>query len=328
MQKRTSAALLCLATALASSVASAHAAAPHAGPAIDKKSIPRPVAGDATRNIGTTSEVAPGSDVGAFRTRCEPSHFNYDDPIVFPGQPGRAHLHMFFGNTGTNAASTYASLRATGNSTCRGGIANRSSYWVPAMIDTTTSKVVNAELIDVYYKSGYNGIEPNEIQPLPRGLRMIAGNAKSIAGQEHAFWGCRDQFVGELDAIPVGLCDPGDAVRLTVRFPQCWDGVHLDSTDHKSHLSRTVNGDCPASHPVALPELTFNVNFPVPADGDTSGWRLSSDGYDEALEGGLSAHADYFEAWEPEVANAWANHCVKTRRDCHSHLLGDGHEIR
>ncbi len=37
---------------------------------------------------------------GAIRVSCHANHFNFDDPIVYPGQSGKAHLHMFFGNGG------------------------------------------------------------------------------------------------------------------------------------------------------------------------------------------------------------------------------------
>ena len=60
----------------------------------------------------------------------------FDDPIVYPGQVGKSHLHVFFGNTGANANSTAASIAGSGNSTCDGGTVNRSAYWVPALIDT------------------------------------------------------------------------------------------------------------------------------------------------------------------------------------------------
>ena len=71
------------------------------------------------------------STSGFFRVTCEVSHFAYDDPIVFPGQPGAAHLHMFFGNTEANAYSTFDSLLNTGTSTCNGQDLNRTAYWVP-----------------------------------------------------------------------------------------------------------------------------------------------------------------------------------------------------
>ena len=49
-----------------------------------------------------------------FTTDCFPSHRAPDDPIVFPGQPGASHSHDFFGNTTTDASSTYASMRSLG----------------------------------------------------------------------------------------------------------------------------------------------------------------------------------------------------------------------
>ena len=51
--------------------------------------------------------------VGAFRFICGPSHEAYDDPVVFPGQPGKSHLHQFWGNSQANGNSTYESLRST-----------------------------------------------------------------------------------------------------------------------------------------------------------------------------------------------------------------------
>lgn len=35
-------------------------------------------------------------------------------------------------------------------------------------------------------------------------------------------------------------------------FPACWDGKHLDSPDHKSHVPyTTVDGKCSGAYPVA-----------------------------------------------------------------------------
>src|SRR4051794_19587566 len=73
----------------------------------------------------------PERDRGVFATLCRFSHEAPDDPIVFPGQGGRSHLHTFFGNATTNAESTYDSLRA-GATTCRTE-QDASGYWVPAL---------------------------------------------------------------------------------------------------------------------------------------------------------------------------------------------------
>ncbi|MGH1494118.1 MAG: hypothetical protein ACRBK7_32785, partial [Acidimicrobiales bacterium] len=57
---------------------------------------------------------------GQFRAACQYSHFAYDDPIIYPGQVGRSHLHMFFGNTKTNAHSTTDSIVNSGGGSCNG----------------------------------------------------------------------------------------------------------------------------------------------------------------------------------------------------------------
>lgn len=79
-----------------------------------------------------------GSDIreqGTFRIRCAFSHFNYDDPIVFPNQPGAAHLHMYLGNNNVDHSSTTPeSLRTSTDATCHGGPLNKTSYWVPGVL--------------------------------------------------------------------------------------------------------------------------------------------------------------------------------------------------
>lgn len=53
-----------------------------------------------------------GDTVGAFRFICSPGQVPADDPIVYPRQPGKSHLHQFYGNTSANAYSTHDSLIA------------------------------------------------------------------------------------------------------------------------------------------------------------------------------------------------------------------------
>ena len=296
------------------------------GPTINRNAIPTGDPGVSTQEISPTSEKpVPDPDIGAFRTSCLFSHMNFDDAIVFPGKPGAAHLHAYFGNTLSSASSTAESMRTTGNSTCRGGTANRTSYWVPAVIDGAGNPV-KPTVGEFYYKTGYEGIAPAEIQVFPQSLRMIAGDGKASApGQSHARWTCLNNGGKYQSNIPT--CPVGDHVMMVIQFPQCWDGKNLDSTDHKSHMSYPVNGDCPSTHPVAIPEITFNIRYKVTAATNSSGWRLSSDMYGSSLPGGYSAHGDYFEGWDRTVAETFVKNCDRASMDCHSHLLGDGRMI-
>ena len=92
---------------------------------------------------------------GSFRTTCSLAKFAFEDPIVYPGRSGVSHLHMFFGNTAMDANTTTASIVDAGNSTCRGGILNRTAYWTPAVIDGNGVTVMPEEGT-FYYKTGYN----------------------------------------------------------------------------------------------------------------------------------------------------------------------------
>ena len=300
---------------------------------IDASSLPEAAVGVAYDRVQPTAEVAPPSDIGAFRIPCSFSHMAFDDPLVYPGVPGAAHLHTFFGNTATSATSTAESIRTSGDSTCLGGTINRSAYWVPTMIDTSTSKPIVPDVAAIYYKQGYTLNPPTIIQPLPVGLRMIAGDpTNNKAGSPVALFKCiggpnnsNDQYGS---SIP--NCDAGAQVYQVVVFPQCWDGKNLDSPDHKSHMSYVVaaaSGSgfrCPSTHPVAIPEITFNIIYTVQTANAAKAWRLSSDTYDMSLPGGYSSHADWVNGWEKAISDAWAAGCVEARRDCHAHLLGDG----
>jgi hypothetical protein len=106
-----------------------------------------------------------------------------------------------------------------------------------------------------------------------------------------------------------------------VFFPQCWDGVNLDSPDHKSHMAY-ANGGCPASHPVPLPEFSMNIYYPITVAGQEANWRLSSDTYSGPA--GYSSHADWMNGWNQSIMETWVKNCDNPALDCHSHLLGDG----
>jgi len=289
--------------------------------------------------------------VGAFRVNCSLSHMNFDDPLVFPGQVRATHLHAFFGNTGVNANSNNTSINNSGNSTCTGGTENRSGYWMPAMIDTATGRPVNQSAgtasdsenaLQAYYKTGYQGVASNTVRNFPAGLRMIAGDARSTRPQErhgagqplpatyYCVVGTSGAITPEQASFPD--CAPGQIFVMKIVFPQCWDGVNLDSADHKSHMSygtwgpvSSQNGaGCPSTHPVPLPEITQNYRFRVPAGG-MSNWRLASDTYSGPA--GYSGHADWWNGWNAPTFERVVSNCYSRGLDCHMNLLGDGQAL-
>ncbi len=268
----------------------------------------------ATPGLMSTAERPDNGSVGdgQFRVACEYSHFAYDDPIIKPGQPGASHLHMFFGNTETNAFSTTDSLVNSGGGSCNGFELNRSGYWTPALLDGH-GKVVVPDRIILYYKSK----RMNEVEAMPQGLKMVVGNTTAESFQETQFlyWSCGSSGTVRAKSNRIQPCGTGESLNATISFPQCWDG-RLDSPDHRSHMRLVSPHEaCPSSHPRRLPQISILLYFPGSSSVD--GWHLSSDRLDgfNGTPGG-TLHADWWGGWNDEAMNLWTNGCMKAARNC------------
>lgn len=265
---------------------------------------------------------------GEFRVACNFSHMLFDDPIVKPGQSGASHLHTFFGNSQTDANSTNASLVASGSSSCDGGIMNRSGYWVPTVIDTRTGRPIAPSGGNFYYKTEHRDV----VVAPPKGLRMIAGSMMASSTQEHLHYWCADKsdnnVSGDQGYIP--SCAVGNHLMAVINFPAYWDGVNLDSADHKSHMSYAPD----ATHTVQIPDITFNVRYDIMSGDDTSKWRMSSDMYDTSKPGGYSLHGDWMNGWSNDpvsgksFSDIFTQYCLKAGVDCGNSLLGDGRQFQ
>ncbi|MER7950539.1 DUF1996 domain-containing protein [Streptomyces sp. NPDC096079] len=248
-----------------------------------------------------------------FQANCSVTHTAPDDPIVYPGRPGASHDHTFMGNTSTNAHSTTASL--TGGATTCNAPDDSSAYWMPSLYKGD-QKILPVGPQVIYYKSGVT--DYTSVRPFPKGLRFVVGSPAQSAQEFRGHkgfvegWECGDSFFN-VD-FPAS-CPSRPDVQLNIRFqaPSCWNGLYLDTPDHKSHMAYPVvkpgtnDNMCPASHPVALPMIEFKMAFPV--NGDMSQVRLSSGR-------GYSFHYDFFNAWEERTLKALVDHCVVGGLQC------------
>ena len=225
---------------------------------------------------------------GYFAVPCAFSHRNQDDPIVFPGRPGRSHDHTYFGNTSTNAFSTPASLRRSGRTTCLLD-ADTAAYWAPTLF--VRGRAIRPRGMVAYYVRRTS----DEVDPFPAGLKMIAGDAMARSPQSPRItsWSCgiRDEASSTVPACLGGKL--GD-LRLRVRFPDCWDGRHLDSADHKRHMAYSRSARCPLTHPVEVPAISLVIHYGVPGERDV---ELASGGQ-------VSGHADFVNAWDQRTLAA------------------------
>jgi hypothetical protein len=268
--------------------------------------------------------------LGAFRFICKPSHFLYDDPVVYPGKPGASHLHEFFGNTEADAFSTYESLRTKGNSTCQGGPLNRSAYWAPAMFDGF-GNVIRSNGPAIYYKQ-----RPANARLLPRGLRYVFGYDFATGGGQAQHWKCTSasggtvigpnltkpslaELLAELDARELS-CPVGYQIMVSLEAPAWWDG-RLDSPDHRSHMSSKAT----ATHTINLPAFTLTARWTIATGDDVTKWRLSSDDMPgHAHPAGSTFHSDWFGAWDDPTMATWVGHCIARLLNCGAFDLGNG----
>ena len=303
-------------------------------------------------------EASPGgyqthNSQGQFRFTCQYSHFNYDDPIVYPGQPGKAHLHMFWGNTKMDANTTDQNIMTRGGGSCSGYEANRTGYWMPAVLDGNNKVVVPKEIL-MYYKSAQN--QAANTKKMPKGLKMIAGSSTgntdtSVQHVNGVIWAC---YTGSVNYTYIGntipdRCPPNEQkyavnsytkqldpnsyssadtfpmkLNALIFFPACVqvDGAGkpvLDSVNHKSHVAY-FNGDgtCPATHPYMMPQVSYHVAWP--GDQDYSKWKLSSD----AMAGtpdGFSLHADWYGGWTDAIQDQWIKGCVNLQLNCSNGVM-------
>jgi hypothetical protein len=236
------------------------------------------------------------SPEASFVVRCDFSHRNNDDPIVYPGAPGAAHSHDFFGNRSTNYASTHESLQAA-TTTCFNPD-DKSAYWIPTVKWTNASgtRTLTASRAVFYYRAG--GKAPEEVQPHPAGLKVVPNT--------HVRWRCAH---GTFKTSPPTRCSNGTLVVL-IRFPDCSDGT-IDSADHRSHMAYTVKQSdgtkvCPSTHPTPVPALSMEVRFNIPTTSGTV--TLSSDHQGDPP--GSTMHADFFNAWDQQKLAALVESCI------------------
>ena len=264
---------------------------------------------------GGTPPVS-ADQVGAFRIVCLAGPVLADDPIVEPGQSGKSHLHQFFGNTGVNANSTYASLRTSGGTTCGQASTplNRSAYWTPAMLDGA-GHVVKPDYLQVYYKQIPEGAPECQGAPdanhighcidLPNGIRYVTGynmatgqGGPTSSGFDpfNMYFQCWDSLDGKVktptgaqfktiaDVVAAGCPIGAQLVTIGIN-PSCWDGVNLDAADHRSHMANEIGTfvasiglrSCPPDHPYVIPSLQIQYHYTIDANFVAGKWHLSSD---------------------------------------------------
>ncbi len=240
-----------------------------------------------------------------FIVRCALSHVAFDDPIVLPDQPGESHQHNFFGNDDVDATPDYEALQ--GASTSCAQRLDTASYWAPALLDADGARVEPSGMT-AYYRPG-PGVDPADVVAYPPGLMLIGGDAHAEEAQstDIVAWSCGTSAAREVEPP---ACPANSKLRMIVTFPDCWDGEHLVSDDagHSAVQTHAVYGTdgCPASHPVAVPQLQVTIDYP-PVDPE--GLSLASGSI-------RTGHADFWNVWDQDKLEGEVADCLNRNLVC------------
>ena len=248
------------------------------------------------------------ADPGVFSiTGCEDAGVRRADPIVAFGQPRGGHLHQVVANVETRAHSIYDEM-IVAETTCALS-PDTSAYWAPALLDRR-GRVVDLRSANAYYRASSS--RSGKIVAFPQDLRIVAGAPDVRAGSDKLVgWSCDDASPYRAK-IPNCKRRPGTYVKAHIVFPSCWDGVNLDSVDHRSHMAYPDGARCPATHPVLVPRLSMHFTWNA-VNGRK--YNLSSDEM-FGTGHGRSLHSDFWNTWNQEALEDLVEACLNGGKSC------------
>ncbi|CAM9174226.1 unnamed protein product, partial [Phaeothamnion confervicola] len=169
------------------------------------------------------------------------------DPILTPGTLAE-HRHTFFGSNAISAfTATGEQLIAGTCTTCTGD--DYSGYWVPTLSwqsTTTHQEVVEVARFHAYWSNTFRGtgtFAPITLMPL--GLRFVVGEEDATTDAMSApfyTWSCASDLNKGSKHWP-SMCK--GFMRLSLNFPECWNGKDLYLPGSKHMTFADGAGVCP-----------------------------------------------------------------------------------
>lgn len=117
-----------------------------------------------------------------------------------------------------------------------------------------------------------------------------------------------------------------DGIRLELMFPSCWNGVDVDSDNHKDHVafpSLVMTGTCPDDYPVRLVSLFYETIFNTYAFAGVDGQFVLSNGDPT----GYGYHGDFIMGWDEDFLQDAVDTCTNASgeiEDCSLFTIQDG----
>ncbi|WP_033284212.1 DUF1996 domain-containing protein [Streptomyces sp. NRRL F-525] len=289
-------------------------------------------------NVQAKPQNSGQASTGSFTTKCGVNankNHNTDNVIVAPGVTnGAHHEHDYVGNQKVNAFSTNDSLLAAPSS-CQNQSDLSSYYWPVVRVqdgsqefdanadgggkEGNVGKILTAQSAQIKYV----GSPASKVVAMPQFLRIITGDAKTLTNglaNANAHWSCTgfENKVQLTEQYPI--CPQGSNVVRTFAFQSCWDGVNIDSANHRTHVAFAdpASGVCGNGFK-AIPQLTMRLVYKITpptiqADGTVKN-AYAVDGFPEQLHKPSTDHDDFISVTKNNLAAKIAN-CINAGKNC------------
>ena len=231
----------------------------------------------------------------------QPFMYKNIDPIVFPGQHGKSHLHSFFGSDAVTV-DTNSSAELRESCTNAENPNDLSVYWVPTLFYGSGE---DWEPVPLSRFSAYYGLgdTPAEI-PYPDDLKMLAGSATSQSAEEmpteaEIEWFCEngpDSPVGE-NGFPTSTCSTH--LQTLLYFPNC---VNEETLEYGYKAGRPGNYKACPSGMKAIPQLRFSIRYDL-RKALPEGWSGEAP-LKLACGNAYCSHGDFINGWTTEAGPA------------------------
>ncbi|KAF2028170.1 hypothetical protein EK21DRAFT_114090 [Setomelanomma holmii] len=276
--------------------------------------------------------LAPTS-AGLLRFGCAQLTVQRLDPLVNPGSNPSPHIHQIIGGNSFNVTMDPQKGHDLAKlSTCTSCEMSEdfSNYWTAVVyfkarngtykrvpqraqqgIETTNGGMM------VYYMTDalFDTAQASKVTAFKPGFRMLVGSVenndrKGARDFRQLTYICmQNEGTREPETLefPKQPCPSG--IMINHRFPTCWDGVNLDSPNHREHVSYPETGTfesggkCPVTHPVRLPQILLETVWDTRALNNKADWPADGSqpfAWSSGDSLGWGTHADYVFGWNDD----------------------------